>query len=196
MLCPKCQHEQMERNAECARCGAIFSKVLDHDHPKTAAPFKAEGRAFKPDWRGILAVFALCIMAFFYLNSAASNLQKKPSSADNTAIERRSGGHSENIGHQDTQFGSARQASELLRIMRMNPGKSSYNIQYDTSADVVIFECDFDKDVIMRLHQTPDGHRTAEKWIGAINERLENASRGGSLNDTPLGRREGSFSIF
>lgn len=148
------------------------------------------------DWKGIGVVFAICVVAFYYMGSSSSNVRSRSVEANKPVVEKRSGAYSENIGDQDKNFGSSNQASALLNVIRKTHGKASYNIQYITPVDVVIFGCDYDKNVIVRLHQKPDGHGTSEKWIGAIEERLENAARGGSLNDTSLGKREGSFLTF
>ena len=56
--------------------------------------------------------------------------------------------------------------------MEQQPGKASYSITYRTSVDVVVFGCDFYKDVLVRLHYQPDNHGRGQTWSGYILDRL------------------------
>jgi len=119
-----------------------------------------------------------------------------PSMSQPTEEVYRSGEATKSLGHLPTDFGSEGQVQELLKLMEKNPGKVDYQIDYQTDVDVVLFGCNFEKDVIIRIHQGKDGHGSQEMWQGYIIERLNNAASGGSLNDTPEGKKLGTFEAF
>lgn len=99
-------------------------------------------------------------------------------------------------GVQPVTFGSARQAQALLEAIQNQPGKNSYQIHYATEVDTVVFGCDFEENVLMRIHSRPDGHGTFETWKGDINARLKSAAEGGSLNSASLWSERGSMKTF
>lgn len=115
---------------------------------------------------------------------------------EGTIPAQRSGQATKDLGHKSVSFGSTQQAQELLRLIEENPGKTDYQISYQTDEDVVLFGCNFDKEVIIRIHQRSDDHGTQEVWQGYIFDRLKAASDGGSLNDTPEGKNPGTFQSF
>lgn len=102
----------------------------------------------------------------------------------------------QNIGEQSSSLGSAGQATALLQIISDFPNRTEYQISYTTNGEIVVFGCDFSKDVLARLHNKPDGHGSAETWDGDIPFRLRAAQNSESLNDTPTGKKLGSFSNF
>lgn len=103
---------------------------------------------------------------------------------------------SKDLGNKGISFGSSEQAAALSSLIKENPGANRYQISYTTDLDVVIFGCDLSSDVIIRLHNKPDGHGSSETWSGDIMHRLFSAAGGGSLNDTPDGKKPGSFQSF
>jgi len=115
--------------------------------------------------------------------------------APSTAVSR-SGQVDIDLGTRPFDFGSQGQARELLALIERQPGKNGYSITYRTTADVVVFGCDFAKDVLIRVHREPTGRGKGETWDGYILERLRSGAAVGSLNDTPAGKRfarEASF---
>lgn len=92
------------------------------------------------------------------------------------------------LGQQSADFGSSRQAQEVLRMIQESPGQGGYQISYRTAADVVIFGCDLNRDTVVRIHQRPSGGGSGERWQGHALYRLQSAAQGGSLNDTPNGK--------
>ncbi len=108
----------------------------------------------------------------------------------------RSGSTIKDLGTQSVDFGSKRQAQALLDLIDSDQSKAEYRLFYKTEVDTVVFGCDFDKDVIVRIHQRKDDHGTQEAWRGYLLERLENAAQGGSLNDTPAGKKIGIYEPF
>lgn len=101
-----------------------------------------------------------------------------------------------NLGRRGWGFGSTGQAKELLAVIKKYPKKASYTITYQTDVDTVVFGCDFNKDAIVRIHQDYKGGGTGESWKGYVMDRLKNASKGGSLNDTPEGKIQGTMKGF
>lgn len=101
----------------------------------------------------------------------------------------RSGDASKDLGQQSVSFGSINQAKELLNLINEQPGKVDYQVSYSTDEGAVLFGCNFEKDVIVRIHQDNDGGGTTESWSGYIMDRLQATADGtGSLNDTPEGK--------
>lgn len=100
------------------------------------------------------------------------------------------------IGDRDRSFGSHGQANAILALMNQQPGKSAYQISYNTPVDVVVFGCDLEKEILIRVHQDSKGRGTAESWHGDIMYRLNQAANGGSLNDTKNGKNPGTFETF
>lgn len=100
------------------------------------------------------------------------------------------------LGMKDVGFGSAGQAAALQRLIQDNPGLNRYQISYSTGSDVVVFGCDLNSDVIIRIHNKPDGHGTNETWSGHVLFRILSAAKGASLNDTPNGKQPGSYQSF
>ncbi len=94
----------------------------------------------------------------------------------------------QDLGQKTISFGSQHQAKELLRIIDIFKNKTEYQISYTTSDDIVIFGCDFTRNILLRTHNERDGHGKVEKWQGHILYRLKSAATGGSLNDTPDGK--------
>jgi len=93
------------------------------------------------------------------------------------------------LGVQSASLGSQNQARELLRLIEAQPGRVDYQITYQNEIDTVLFGCNFEKGVIVRVHQNPDGTGKQEIWSGHIMERLNTTANGtGSLNDTPEGK--------
>lgn len=112
-----------------------------------------------------------------------------PTSTSVPAPVDRSGQASKDLGFQSGNLdGSSGQARELLKLIEEQPGKADYQIIYQTSTDTVLFACNFEKQIVFRLHQTSDNHGTQEVWEGYVLERLQAAAGGGSLNDTPEGK--------
>ena len=108
----------------------------------------------------------------------------------------RSGEAKIDIGTRSVGYGTVGQAKELLATIKKHPNKSVYQISYRTSADTLVFGCDFAKDTITRVHYYKDGRRIREAWQGFILDRLKNGADGGSLNDTPRGKSQGTFESF
>lgn len=100
------------------------------------------------------------------------------------------------IGTRGLDFGSTGQAEALQQLIKEKPGLNRYQIAYRTEADVIVFGCDINKDMIVRIHNRPDGHGSNESWAGDIMYRISSAATGGSLNDTPSGKQPGSFQTF
>jgi hypothetical protein len=100
------------------------------------------------------------------------------------------------LGEQSTGFGSSGQSQELLKLFNSTPGKIEYEITYITDVDAVVFKFNLSSNELTRIHRYKDGRITQEIWNGYVTERLENASGGGSLNDTPVGKSPGSYKSF
>lgn len=94
-------------------------------------------------------------------------------------------------------FGSAGQASELLSIIQKNPGKNFYKIIYKTEEDKVEMFCDLNRRMLVRTHTRKDGTGTQDVWTGYILDRIKICAAGaGTLNDTPVGEKLGTFTSF
>ncbi len=120
-----------------------------------------------------------------------------PAKPTSTPMPPRQGEASRKLGHKPLDFGSQGQARELLKLMEEEPFKAEYVVSYWTDgADVVRFACSFERSVIVRVRKHPDGHGTMEFWGGFVLERLESAASGGSLNDTPAGKKFGEMESF
>ena len=100
------------------------------------------------------------------------------------------------LGVRNVSFGSLGQARALLSLIKDNPHRFKYQINYKTEAGRVVFSCDVSMDTITRLHKQKDGSGTVETWSGSALFRLWAAAKGGSLNDTPQGKSAGTLSNF
>lgn len=102
----------------------------------------------------------------------------------------------ENLGTKPDGFGSSGQALALIDLIVRNPKQSNYRITYKTSTDMVVFECDFNQDIITRTQKRAKGKNTIEQWTGQAVQRLRHAANGGSLDDTPSGHSPGTIRVF
>ncbi len=103
---------------------------------------------------------------------------------------------SKDLGQRSLGFGSQGQSQELLKFMKATPNKTGYTITYRTDVDTVTLECDLSRNVLTRIHRYKDGRGKQEVWSGYVAERLKSAAGGGSLNDTPDGKKPGTFQSF
>jgi len=101
-----------------------------------------------------------------------------------------------NLGTKPDGFGTSAQALAIIDLIIRNPGKTNYQIIYKTSADIVVFECDFNQDTITRTYKKSKGRNTVEKWTGQAIPRLKHAANGGDLNNTPEGYIPGTIRTF
>jgi hypothetical protein len=124
--------------------------------------------------RGILINL---LILFFFLTQASAQVAK-------------------NLGTKPDGFGSSAQALALIDLIARNPKQSTYQITYKTSTDIVVFECDFNKDIIIRTCKRSKGRSTIEQWTGQAPERLRRAANGGSFDDTPKGHVPGTIRFF
>lgn len=113
-----------------------------------------------------------------------------------TAVADRRGSTARDLGKQSAMLGSSDQAAALVQLMEENPGMVDYKITFETNAGMVLFWCNFEKDVIIRIHTRPNGHGSTEKWVGYIEERLAAGAAGHSLNDTPKGKIPVHYELF
>lgn len=101
-----------------------------------------------------------------------------------------------NLGYLPAPLTSQDQATTLLDLIAKNPGRNPYQLTYKTADNVVIFGCNLDKNIIVRMHNYNDGSGSAESWHGNVRYRLQQAAAGNSLNDTPGGNSPGTFTRF
>jgi hypothetical protein len=147
----------------------------------------------------VFAIFIVCIIAGFLCISCSNSDQKSTESkqpSQNGTKASRQGEVKKDLGSRPYGFGSSNQAQELLNLINENQSKADYQVSYNTEDETILFGCNFNKDVIIRIHQRKDGRGTQEMWKGYIVERLDNAASGGSLNDTPVGKKAGTFQSF
>lgn len=146
------------------------------------------------------AVFSVLVLAILCYAGASTNKDRPPqvkkAPSKTTAAIHRSGKKAVNIGQRPLTFGSTSQAQELLAVINQHPNKVDYSVTYSTEKDIVVIGCNFDKNILARMHNFADGHGTAESWRGHLLYRLESAAAGGSLNDTPSGKSPGTMARF
>lgn len=92
--------------------------------------------------------------------------------------------------------GSTAQSTALLELIENNPQYIDYQVSKELTDEVILFGCNIDKKVIIRIHQRKDGTGTQEVWTDHILYRLKTSKEGGSLNETPQGNIPGSFFSF
>jgi hypothetical protein len=92
------------------------------------------------------------------------------------------------LGTRPFAFGTQGQATELLALVRQQPGKDRYTITYRTTVDVVVFGCDLTSGTVVRVHHEYSGREKSETWTGYVMDRLQGGAAGRSLNDTPAGK--------
>jgi hypothetical protein len=113
-----------------------------------------------------------------------------------TAVPAPHGDLEVDLGTRDL-FGSEGQASELLALIgRQHYVPVTYRIRYRTEVDTVRLSANLRDGVLLREHHELGGRGSREVWSGYVLERLENAARGGSLNDTPVGKSVGMFTRY
>lgn len=147
---------------------------------------------------GALALVTFSCLAglIFSRSTATPAVSHLPKLTPTAAVAARTGEAKKDLGVVSGSPGSANQAVEMLKLIEAQPNKSDYQLSYSTKDDTVLFGCNFEKNVIVRIHQRPDGTGSQESWQGYVLERLKAAAGGGSLNDTPEGKIEGSFEEF
>jgi hypothetical protein len=101
-----------------------------------------------------------------------------------------------NLGRKNPDFGSSAEAAAILHLIRTHPGATRYEATYTTGNGEVLFLCDLGKEMIVRTITRRDGHGTSETWSRHALYRLERASKGGSLNDSPEGKLYGTLRSF
>lgn len=138
---------------------------------------------------GVIGIF----LAFYLLDFEDEQTKTTPKEALSI---RRSGKIEKNYGFQSESAGTKKQSRWLLDEIGKNPDKNEYKIFYNTNDEIIIFGCDFGRDIIIRMKTRPNGHGTAEKWAGDIMYRLQTATVNGSLNDTVNGKSYGTFDSF
>ena len=100
------------------------------------------------------------------------------------------------LGVRNVSFGSLGQSRAMLSLIKDNPHRFKYQINYKTEAGRVVFSCDIPMSTITRVYKQKDGSGTVETWQGDTFFRLQAAAKGGSLNDTQQGKSAGTFSHF
>jgi hypothetical protein len=145
---------------------------------------------------GCLVAFILMLLSIAGLFGISNSVALPTAARSTPPVAGRSGTAQVDLGRQSIDFGSQRQARELLALIEQQPEKASYNVAYTTDIDAVVIGCDFSKDIVARVHMRPDNHGTAETWAGYLLDRLKSAAAGGSLNDTPTGKIGGTFETF
>jgi hypothetical protein len=100
------------------------------------------------------------------------------------------------LGRKEAGFGPTQQAAALRQLIEANPGAAQYRITYYTDSDVVVFGCNLEKDIVLRIHSDLDGHGISEEWAGHSLYRIHDAAAGGSLENTPEGRSPGTTEQF
>lgn len=92
--------------------------------------------------------------------------------------------------------GSTAQSTALLNLVENNPGYTDYQVSKALADEVIVFGCNMEKMVLIRIHQRRNGTGTQEMWRDHIIYRLNASRGGGSLNDTPQGKIPGSMQSF
>ena len=92
------------------------------------------------------------------------------------------------LGRQGAGFGPAQQAAALQQLIEANPGAAQYRITFYTDNEVVVFGCNLEKDIVLRIQSDLDGHGQSEEWSGHSLYRLQEAAAGRPLENTPEGR--------
>ncbi len=75
-------------------------------------------------------------------------------------------------------------SADLLEAIRRDPDLGRYTISRRTPEGTILFGADLDLDVVFRIHLPDTGPEQRDRWIGDALQRLERASRGGSLDET------------
>lgn len=155
---------------------------------------------------GCSTIIAACVVLFFIGSLQHSCMgwpekntpvkQERKLVADTDHSTRTPGKVERNLGTVDADLGSTKQAESLLRLINDVPNQTKYAISYQTPIDVVIIGADFEKNVLVRMHNRPDGSGSAEKWSGYILERIKAGAEGQSLNQTPNGQQPGTYQSF
>lgn len=95
----------------------------------------------------------------------------------------------------DDAYGSEMQVRYLLALRDKRPGYGTYEITLiSRDAEKTEMIWDVRQDFLIRKHEN-NGRGTAESWTGYVEYRLQAAQTGGSLNDTPLGKIPGTFTV-
>ncbi len=92
--------------------------------------------------------------------------------------------------------GSSNQSTILLELIEKNPGLDDYQVSKEQNGEVTIFGCNLRKDILIRIHQRSNGQGTQETWRSHVLFRLKKSRSGGSLNETPIGKKQGIFQTF
>lgn len=146
----------------------------------------------------IIAAVIIVITLYFW---PRSEQQTKTTAKESTTKQQytksyRTGDITQNIGHQDINFGSMNQATNLLELINEIPNKANYQILYTTGSDSVVFGCDFNRKLIVRIHHQQNGHGSQEAWAGFIIDRLKSASNGGHSMTHQTEKYQAAFRIF
>ena len=222
--CVKCSKPK-EQGDECPYCGVYYAKAEANHNPDTEEkrPKEYQGKQDKglakdstssqtgetavDRWKslpesdkkavrklGVFTITAIIIFAMWAWTSP-ENKNRSPEKQQPFTVEV-SGSKNKNLGTLSALLSSQEQARELLDLIDSYPGRNSYQITYKTTDDIVIFGCNFNQNVLLRIHNRPNGSGTAESWSDDIASRLRQAAAGNSLNDTLNGKRPGTFTRF
>ena len=149
----------------------------------------------------ILALFfAMSLVVVLTLNVAttsfaSTNHSSPPPAKANvenrgpSKVEERTGKAKKHLGYVATamgdKYGYGRDAQELLQLIEEKPGKATYLVSYITEDFAVVFVCELNEGILIRVEKDFQGERREKDWRGHILDRLKSAAEGGSLNDTP-----------
>jgi hypothetical protein len=186
-VCAACGCENSRDRNSCERCRQPLASTEADRRRDGGIPLWVVGGAL-----GLLLLAALNLIA----RPRSAPMGQPGTPPTTTAPAGRSGEAEVNLGPRPVDFGSRGQARELLALIEQQPGRASYSIAYTTDIDVVVFGCDFSKNVLVRVHRRLDNHGSSETWRGYLLDRLRSAAAGGSLNDTPDGESGGTFDTF
>lgn len=104
-------------------------------------------------------------------------------------VEKRTGKAKKHLGYiakaAGVAYGYERDAQELLDLIEERPGKATYIVSYTTEDVAVVFACELNEGLLVRVEKDFHGERREEEWRGYVIDRLESAAEGGSLNDSP-----------
>jgi hypothetical protein len=141
----------------------------------------------------VIGIAALALLAFPLVIGTQSGRQ--PTAAEQTIAHQppspsRTGTVTIDRGIRQSAYGSTWQAQELVAAIALNPSASRYVLTAkDTNGDSVEVTADLQAEKLTRTHHG----NSSEVWDGYVMDRLKSAAEGGSLNDTPVGKRFGKY---
>lgn len=125
-----------------------------------------------------------------------ATVEPTPAPRPNASEVREKLGNVVELSKKGVAFDDAALSAAMLELLLRKPGRDVYALEFTDGESLFLFWCDFQKKILVRSRTAKNGKGVTERWDGYVLDRLQNATQGGALDDTPKGRREAVLKRF